>query len=149
MHFYYLVSIKRVMDLIYSRFLMTLGHGYKHQLTNGLCLLSACKPQIFFFIFSFVLGCLGVSRDHFLDRLSNHISDIVFWLLIFLWLQGALTAEILCLILLYSTQHLEQCRRSINTWLICEDSTVAQFSQSWLKSHYLFFFFGSHQCYSG
>lgn len=62
---------------------MTLVHGYKHQLTNGLCLLSTCKPLIFF-IFSFVLGCLGVLSGHFLDGLSNHVSDIVFRLLIFL-----------------------------------------------------------------
>lgn len=34
MYFYYMVSIKRVMDLIYGRSLMTLDRDYKHELLD-------------------------------------------------------------------------------------------------------------------
>lgn len=34
MYFYYMVSVRRVMDLIYGRFLMTLDHDYKHELLD-------------------------------------------------------------------------------------------------------------------
>lgn len=58
------------MDLIYSSFLMTLGHGYKYQLVDHVCLLSAFKPLGFvcLFVFSFGFGCLRVLRGHFLDN---------------------------------------------------------------------------------
>lgn len=54
---------------------MTLDHSSKYQWTKH------SNFHFFFFfvlVFGFGLGCLGIWKGHFLDRLSNHVSYIVF-----------------------------------------------------------------------